>query len=173
MSTRYHDILASSQGKRFATEADVNQFLDDAGLRDPTERIAAKLYLASVQASAELATDQTVTFDLASDRARQAVPGATATPELDHWMRRAGIDSTRDYHDAELTDLFRASDLDIPSRVAVRHHLGSIGRLRAGAGVTPTPRPASTPTRTFQASAPRRILRDAQGKPVTLKGYSW
>jgi hypothetical protein len=151
---RFNDLVASA-AKHAMTEPELDAWLTQHRVTDPTERIAVKL---SLQASGELASDQHISIgELATDRARQPTPGTAATPELDRWMRRARIDSTRDYRDDELTDLFRASDLGLEERVAVRHHLGSLGRLRAGAEVTPTPRPTTiTAKRTMQAASTPR-----------------
>jgi|SRR5882724_2046265 len=167
----FHQLMASAAQERI-TEQTVDAWLTAHHVSDPTLRIAVKL---SLHASGELATDQHITMgELASDRARQAVPGPTATPEVDRWVRRAGLDPQGYYtHDA-VTAAFLGSGLSIEEKIAVRHHLATTGRLHAGAGVTPTPRPG---TRELSASTPRPtrpILRDPKtGKPATLTGYSW
>jgi hypothetical protein len=143
-----HQLIASA-AEEHVTERTADTWLTEHGVTDPTTRIAVKL---SLQASGgQLATDQVPAFDLASDRARQPVPGGAATPELDRMVRRAGLDPAGYYTDHDVTEAFRASDLGIEDRIAVRHHLASTGRLRAGAGVTPTPRPGMSATREMSA----------------------
>lgn len=175
MSKRYHELLASSQGRRFRSEAEMSAYLDAEQITDPTDRIAFKL---SMQAAGELGTDATVAMgSLATDRpVSYASPVEPLSKEMATWMRRAGLDPAGAYSNDDVTTAFLGSGLSIEEKIAVRHHLASTGRLRAGAStIQPTPRPGMSATRDLSAaSAPRRVLRDPQtGQVATLKGYSF
>jgi hypothetical protein len=169
MSKRLEQLLASSQSKKFASEADMTAYLDAERITDPETRIAFKH---AMFAAGELGTDQDHGFSLATDAplAYQS-KGPPVSGEMRTWLRKSGLDLAKTYNLREVDDALAASGLGLLERMSLKAELYDRKRIHAAGEITPTPRPG---TRELSASTPRRILRDpTTGQPATLKGYGF
>src|SRR2546426_2709037 len=119
--TTPRDLAARAAGHRFGSEADMNQWLAQQGISDPTERLSYKIEL---MANGALATDQSYPpGTLATDVARHTPETAPLGPEMRTLFRRAGLDPARSYASGELNDLLDRAGLDAESRMAIKVQL--------------------------------------------------
>jgi hypothetical protein len=144
MSKTLRDLQASATHRRWSSEAIMNDWLTEQGVTDPELRIAAKHYFEStgkftpdrgptLRAVGELRTDEVIPLGtLAPHRSQYTPETAPVGGELRTLLRKANLDLSQSYTEAQVTDAFDRSPLGTLERIAVRHLLGERGCLRKG-----------------------------------------
>ena len=157
-------VLASARSHDFTSEAEVDAYLLERGLTDPTERICAKHTLEAsgqldLRAAGEMATDQVTDYGLATDRQRYQPEPPGVSREIQTLMRKAGLGPDQTYTEAQLDEALSRAAIGTVERVAVKTSL--------------------LQRRQVSAAADRHRLQASRERPRgtkipgVLRGYSW
>lgn len=120
-----------------------------------------------------LATDQGLTFgELATDRHQHQPETPPLGAEMRALYRKARLDPSRAYSQAEVDQALADSGLDVTSRIALKTELAMRQQVRAS-GVRQV-----QAGRDLRAAAERprptgQVLRDPDGRPRVLRSHPW